>query len=156
MLELFTGSVTRLKAEAIQKELLIARRDKRKEQEAVDRLLSFIMSMDPRLDPYMELTFRHEVLHLVLQLESLKDYIAKEKHKIERNYRKVKTIIRNILRKYWFLRIRFAGREIGNLYDYSLVTMPVPPTTEPTDEYFVIYNYAKVHQWGGVCVDCLP
>ncbi len=66
-------------------------------------------------------------------------------------YRKAKAAMRNYLRCFWYERIRFAGRAIGNVWDYSLEMVATPPTMVTVDEYFV--NYALyIHQRGGAVV----
>lgn len=63
-----------------------------------------------------------------------------------RAYRKAKTAVRNLLRIYWIERVRFASRAIGNMWDYSLEMVAIPPTMASVDEYF--------HQRGGAMVGC--
>lgn len=99
---------------------------------------------------YPEAVF--EVLSLDLEMEV--DEAKKEEREWYKAYRKAKTFVRKILSNYWFNRIRFASRAIGNESDYSLKMVATPPTTVPADEYVMNYVF-DIRQQGGVRVGCL-
>lgn len=86
-------------------------------------------------------------IELVIAMEEARRKF-KERQKA---YRKAKNFVRNLLKEYWIRRIRFASRAIGNIEDYNLLTVPVPPTTVPADE-FIFNNGFFVRQQGGALV----
>lgn len=89
-------------------------------------------------------------IELVIAIEEARRKF-KERQKA---YRKAKNFVRNLLKEYWIRRIRFASRAIGNVEDYNLLTVPVPPTTVPADEIFMNYEF-YCHQQGGASCACL-
>lgn len=107
--------------------------------EIVSPSIQFLPSIFDDFDPLP--------LNLMIEIEE-----AKRKKKERRKaYYKAKNFVRNVLICYWIRRIRFASRAIGNMFDYTLITEPVPPTTVPADE--IIFNYGFfVRQQGGALV----
>ncbi len=129
-----------------------AYREACEERESVMKISSNKIELFPDAILFYPLSFYSYLSH-----EKFEEMIieAEEKErKANKAYRKAKTAVRDCLRKHWFDRIRFANRAIGNENDYSLVTVPTPPTTEPTDEY-IENELINVHQWGGALVECL-
>ena len=89
-------------------------------------------------------------IDLLLEIEEAK----RKKKQCRRAYYRAKNYVREVLNCYWKRRIRFACRAIGNMFDYSLITEPVPPTTVPADEYVMNYIFF-VRQQGGASVGSL-
>lgn len=72
-------------------------------------------------------------------------------------YRRAKNYLRAIkseIKRVWLSRIRYAGRAIGNMWDYSLVMLATPPTKASVDEYFDVC-VLNIHQRGGALVGSL-
>lgn len=101
---------------------------------------SLTQSFSPSIFDY----FDSLPIELVIAMEEARRKF-KERQKA---YRKAKNFVRNLLKEYWIKRIRFAGRAIGNIEDYNLLTVPVPPTTVPADEIIMNYEF-YCHQQGG-------
>ena len=134
------------------KNAMIAAKRKEKYREAKEKTGSAknLMSLFcPAISFAPEICFNDDLTYLLL-LEELQN-AKKEEKKCYKAYRKAKTCVRNLLSSYWFNRIRFASRAIGNMFDYSLITEPVPPTTVPADEFFMNYVFF-VRQQGGALV----
>lgn len=100
-----------------------------------------------KLNPSIFDDFDPLPLDLIIEIEEAE----RKKKESRKAYYKAKNFIRNLLKFYWFRRIRFASRAIGNMFDYSLITEPVPPTTVPADE-FIFSNGFFVRQQGGALV----
>ncbi len=126
----------------------VAYRKAREERESVMKISSYIIELYPDATLFYALSYSYlshaEFEEMIVEAEE-------KERKASRAYRKAKNHVRSLLRKYWIIRIRFASRAIGNINDFSLVTMPTPPTTTPTDEN----NLINVHQWGGALVGYL-
>ena len=106
-----------------------------------------IVSLSMKLNPSVFDDFDQLPLDLLIEIEEAE----RKKEESRKAYYKAKNFIRNLLKFYWFRRIRFASRAIGNMFDYSLITEPVPPTTVPADE-FIFDNGFFVRQQGGALV----
>ncbi len=100
-----------------------------------------------KLNPFIFDDFDPLPLDLIIEIEEAE----RKKEESRKAYYKAKNFIRNILKFYWFRRIRFANRAVGNMFDYTLITEPVPPTTVPADE-FIFINSFFVRQQGGALV----
>ena len=117
--------------------------------ESGKKLLSLI---SPHVCFFPDVLFENDLAYL-LSFEELQD-AEKEEKKCYKAYRKAKTFVRDLLSDYWFRRIRFASRAIGNMFDYTLITEPVPPTTVPADECVLNYVF-YIRQQGGALGGCL-
>lgn len=106
-----------------------------------------IVSLSMKLNPSVFDDFDPLPLDLLIEIEEAE----RKKEESRKAYYKAKNFIRNLLKFYWFRRIRFANRAIGNMFDYSLITEPVPPTAVPADE-FIFDNGFFVRQQGGALV----
>ena len=100
-----------------------------------------------KLNPSIFDDFDPLPLDLIIEIEEAE----RKKKESRKAYYKAKSFIRNILKYYWYRRIRFAARAIGNMFDYTLITEPVPPTTVPADE-LIFKNSLFVRQQGGALV----
>ena len=86
-------------------------------------------------------------IDLIIEIEEAE----RKKNESRKAYRKAKNFVRDLLKFYWIRRVRFASRAIGNMFDYTLITEPVPPTTVPADEFIMNYGFF-VRQQGGALV----
>jgi hypothetical protein len=103
------------------------------------------------LDVSPELLFYDPDTRLLME-----EYSAAEKRETIYHdaYRKAKNCFRIVeiaFKRFWMERIRFASRAIGNMSDFNLITMPVPPTIVPADEYVMNYGFF-IRQQGGASV----
>ncbi len=121
------------------------RESKQKTESAQNLISLFCPSISIIQDVYFD-----DALSYLLLFEGLQD-AKKEEKKCYKAYREAKTSVRNLLSGYWSRRIRFASRAIGNMFDYTLITEPVPPTTVPADEFIMNYGFF-VRQQGGALV----
>ena len=131
---------------------MIAAKRKEKYHEAKQKTESgkqLLSLISPDVYFFPDVFFENDLAYL-LCFEELQDAEREEK-KCYKAYRKAKTFVRDLLSDYWFRRIRFASRAIGNMFDYTLITEPVPPTTVPADE-LIFKNSLFVRQQGGALV----
>ena len=123
-------------------------KEAREEKKGILALLDLSMELSPECFESLYYSSSSDIEKMIVEAAE------KKERKAYKAYCKAKTCVRDLLRKFWYERIRFASRAIGNENDFSLVTVPTPPTTEPTDEYFEIIA-VNVHRWGGARVGCL-
>ena len=114
------------------------------------QILLEILSSRREFDPSIFEELDPLPIDLLLEIEKAKQ----KKKRCRKAYYKAKNYVRKVLICYWVRRIRFASRAIGNMFDYSLITEPVPPTTVPADEYVMNYSFV-VRQQGGASVGSL-
>ena len=127
---------------------------RKEREERADLLLQLV--------PYGDLSFGLNANLLVFNPDTrllMEEYSEAEKRETIYHdaYRKAKNCFRIVeiaFKRFWMERIRFASRAIGNMSDFNLITMPVPPTIVPADEYVMNYGFF-VRQQGGASVGSL-